>query len=90
MRNPSRIPSNNVLPVKLGLTNRKMKFETISLFTSIQYIKTSVVPHVEQGSTDSPKSESNLYRAFLPANETFLKELLYPAVTSQSSDQRGI
>lgn len=67
-----------------------MKFDTISPFSSIQCIKTTVAPHAEQGSADSPKSESNLYRAFLPANETFLKELLYPAMTSGSSVQRGI
>lgn len=77
VRNPSRMPSNNVLPIKLGLTNWAMEFDTISPFTSTQYIKTPVIPRAEQGSADSPKSESNLYCALLPANKTFLKELLY-------------
>lgn len=83
VRNPSCKPSNNISPVKLGLTNWKMKFDTISPFTSRQYIKTIVVP---QGSAHAP--ESNLYGTFPPANETFLKELLYPAMTSRFSDQR--
>lgn len=85
------IPSvKSVMPVKLGLTNWNMKFDTSLPFTSIQYIKTTAVPHLEQGSADSPTADSNLYHAFLPANETSLKTLLYPAETSWSSDQRGI
>lgn len=82
-------PSHNVLPAKLGLANWKMKFDKIFPFTSIQYINATIVPHAEQGSADSPKSEGRLYWAFLSANETSLEELLYPAVTSWSVITEG-
>lgn len=80
-------PSHNVLPAKLGLANWKMKFDKIFLFTSIQYINATIVPHAERISRFT-ESKGRLYWAFLSAN--FFRGVIVSSCDFMVSDHRGI